>query len=205
MMNKLWTGIVLISIVAGAITGKLEGVTNAMLGAGREAIMLTLTLAGAMCLWGGVMRVAEAGGITTVFAKMMTPVMRLLFPDLPPTGPACRAMLMNMAANLLGLGNAATPLGLKAMAELEKSNPTPGRATNPMITFVALNTASIQLIPTTVAVLRLQYGAAEPLNILPAVWMTSFGAAIVAVTLSRLLAGRKSRKAANHTPHRKVA
>lgn len=187
MLNILWVGIMLLSLAAGAFTGRLEPVTNALLAGGGEAIKLALTLGGAMCLWGGLMRIAEKGGLTSLLAKGMVPVMRVLFPKLDPAGPACRAMLMNMAANLLGLGNAATPLGLKAMAELEKENPQPGTASNHMVVFVVLNTASIQLIPTTVATLRLQYGAAAPLDILPAVWLTSFASAIVAVTLAKIL------------------
>ena len=109
-----------------------------------------------MCLWGGLLRVAEKGGLTQMISRLLAPLMRLLFPGLSPTGPACRAILMNMAANFLGLGNAATPFGLKAMEELQKDNPHPDSATRHMVTFVVLNTASIQLLPTTVATLRLQ-------------------------------------------------
>lgn len=187
MLNWLWAGIMLVSIVAGIVTGRLEQVSNALLAGGGDAIKLSLTLGGAMCLWGGLMRVAEKGGMTSLLARLMAPVMKLLFPDLDPSGPACRAMLMNMAANLLGLGNAATPLGIKAMNELEKANPQPGIASNHMVTFVVLNTASIQLLPTTVATLRMQYGAAAPLDILPAVWATSLASAGVAVLLSKIL------------------
>ncbi|HIW72693.1 MAG TPA: spore maturation protein A [Firmicutes bacterium] len=187
MLNILWVGIMLLSLAAGAATGRLDQVTNALLAGGGEAIQLALTLGGAMCLWGGLMRIAEKGGLTALFARGMAPLMRLLFPRLDPAGPACRAMLMNMAANLLGLGNAATPFGLKAMAELEKENPQPGAASNHMVVFVVLNTASIQLLPTTVATLRLRYGAAAPFDILPAVWLTSFASAAVAVTLAKIL------------------
>lgn len=194
MINWLWAGIMLLSIFAGAVTGHLDQVNNALLRGGRDAIMLSLTLGGAMCLWGGLMRIAEKSGMTSALAKVMAPLMRLLFPELDPSCPACRAMLMNMAANLLGLGNAATPLGIKAMNELDKANPNPGVASNDMVTFVVLNTASIQLLPTTVATLRLQYGAQTPLDILPAVWMASFGAATVAVTLARILGGRSRQK-----------
>ncbi|HBT65912.1 MAG TPA: spore maturation protein A, partial [Ruminococcaceae bacterium] len=163
-------------------------VTNALLGGGEQAITLALTLGGAMCLWGGVMRIAEKGGLTALLAKVLAPLMRLLFPGLDPSGAACRAILMNMAANFLGLGNAATPLGIRAMNELSQLNPEPQSASRHMITFVVLNTASIQFLPTTVATLRLKYGAENPLNILPAVWLTSLGAAAVAIALSHLFA-----------------
>lgn len=148
-----------------------------------------------MCLWGGMMRIAEKGGLTELLSKALSPLMRLLFPKLKPDGPACRAILMNMAANFLGLGNAATPFGLKAMNELEKENPIPGTASNSMVVFVVLNTASIQLIPTTVATLRLQYGSAQPMRILPAVWAASFLTALAAVLMAKLLgAGGEKRK-----------
>jgi spore maturation protein A len=187
MLNVIWVGIMLLSIAAGAMTGRLDQVTKAFLGGGGEAITLALTLGGAMCLWGGIMRIAEKGGLTALLAKALAPLMRLLFPGLDPSGSACRAILMNMAANFLGLGNAATPLGIRAMEELSKTNSDPDSASGHMITFVVLNTASIQFLPTTVATLRLKYGAENPLDILPAVWVTSIGAAAVSVILSRLL------------------
>lgn len=192
MLNYIWVGIMLLSIAAGAATGKLDQVTNALLGGGEEAIKLTLTLGGAMCLWSGIMRIAEKGGLTNMLSKVMSPLMRILFPGLDPSGPACRCILMNMAANFLGLGNAATPFGLRAMNELAKVNPSENTASNHMITFVVLNTASIQLIPTTVATLRLKYGASNPLDILPAIWITSLGAAATALILSRVFAGTKA-------------
>lgn len=190
MLNVIWVGIMLLSIAAGAMTGRLDQVTKAFLGGGGEAITLALTLGGAMCLWGGIMRIAEKGGLTALLAKALAPLMRLLFPGLDPSGSACRAILMNMAANFLGLGNAATPLGIRAMEALSKTNPDPDSASGHMITFVVLNTASIQFLPTTVATLRLKYGAENPLDILPAVWVTSIGAAAVSVILSRLLGVR---------------
>ncbi len=195
MLNWLWAGIMIVALAAGAVNGRLGEVTNALLSGGGEAIKLSLTLGGAMCLWGGMMRIAEKGGLTELLSKALSPLMRLLFPKLKPDGPACRAILMNMAANFLGLGNAATPFGLKAMNELEKENPIPGTASNSMVVFVVLNTASIQLIPTTVATLRLQYGSAQPMRILPAVWAASFLTALAAVLMAKLLgAGGEKRR-----------
>ena len=195
MLNWLWAGIMIVALAAGAVNGRLGEVTNALLSGGGEAIKLSLTLGGAMCLWGGMMRIAEKGGLTELLSKALSPLMRLLFPKLKPDGPACRAILMNMAANFLGLGNAATPFGLNAMSELEKENPIPGTASNSMVVFVVLNTASIQLIPTTVATLRLQYGSAQPMRILPAVWTASFLTALAAVLMAKLLgAGGEKRR-----------
>jgi spore maturation protein A len=185
----------LLSIAAGIATGNLEKVTNALLGGGEEAVRLSIALCGAICFWSGIMRVAEKGGLTRLLARVMSPLMRILFPGLELSGTACRAILMNIAANFLGLGNAATPLGIRAMGELSKINRDEGTASNHMITFVALNTASIQLLPTTVAALRLKHGSASPLDILPAVWVASLLSAAVAVTLSRLLAVKEPQKA----------
>ncbi len=199
MLNGLWIFIMAISILAGMLTGRIEEVNNALLGGGSAAISLCLSLGGAMCLWGGLMRVAEKAGLTERLSRLMAPLMRLLFPGLPPRGAACRAILMNMAANMLGLGNAATPLGLKAMQELQQENPRPDTASRHMVVFVVLNTASIQLLPTTVATLRLEAGAANPMAILPAVWMTSLGSAMVAVLLAKLLEGGRSH--AEHAVH----
>ncbi|MDD2362330.1 MAG: nucleoside recognition domain-containing protein [Oscillospiraceae bacterium] len=200
MLNKIWAGIMLISIAAGAVTGNLDNVTNALLGGGSEAIKLCMTLGGAMCLWGGIMRIADKGGLTLCLSKVMAPLMRLLFPGLDTSGEACRTILMNMAANFLGLGNAATPLGLSAMKSLSKANPHPDRASTHMITFVVLNTASIQFLPTTVATMRLKYGADNPLDILPAVWATSLGAAVIAVFLSRLLSAKGNNRQTHLKP-----
>jgi len=196
MLNKIWAVIMLIAVISGAVTNQIGDVGNALLGGGREALTLGITLGGAMCVWSGFMRVAEAGGMTALMARLLSPVMRRLFPGLDPSGPACRAMLMNMAANFLGLGNAATPFGIQAMEQLKqehvRTGGEPGTASRYMVTFVVLNTASIQLLPTTVATLRLQYGAAVPLDILPCVWITSAASAVFAVTLSIVLHRKKS-------------
>ena len=133
------------------------------------------------------MRVAEKAGLTEKLSRLLAPVLRLLFPGLSPSSSAARAILMNMSANFLGLGNAATPFGLKAMEELQKLNPEKTTASRHMITFVVLNTASIQLLPTTVATLRLKYGSVNPMQILPAVWITSIGAAAAALLMANLL------------------
>ena len=122
-------------------------------GAG-EAVTLVIALAGAMCLWGGLMRIADCAGLTKKLAKSFSPFLRLLFPSLEPESEAAQAISMNLSANLLGMGNAATPFGIAAMKELAKRSPYPEVATDEMITFVVMNTASVQLIPATVAMLR---------------------------------------------------
>jgi spore maturation protein A len=148
MLNWIWLGLVLLAVLLGAVSGQLAEVTGAAFEACKTAVMtLALPLAGIMALWLGVMRLAEKSGLVGFLAAALRPIMRWLFPDVPAKHPAMGSMVMNMAANMLGLANAATPLGLRAMQDLERLNRRPGVATNAMCTFLAINTSSIQLIP----------------------------------------------------------
>ena len=151
MLNYIWFGIIFISVVTGAFTGKMEAVTEAAIESAESAVELALGLIGIMALWLGIMKIAESSGLIELIAKAVRPLTNWLFPDVPPDHPALGSIVLNMAANILGLGNAATPLGLKAMQELQELNPKPDTATNAMCTFLAINTSSIQLIlPATV-------------------------------------------------------
>jgi spore maturation protein SpmA len=151
VLNYIWLGLMLSAVVIGAFTGNLKDATDSAFAMAKGAVMeIALPLAGLMALWLGIMRLAEKSGMVRVLARLLRPVMTRLFPDVPPEHPAMGSMLMNMAANMLGLSNAATPLGLRAMKDLDSLNPRPGTATNAMCTFLAINTSSIQLIPLTV-------------------------------------------------------
>src|SRR5687767_891634 len=168
----------------------MEAVSEGAFSAAQAAATLALGLIGIMALWLGVMRLAERAGLVQLLARALQPVMRRLFPDVPRDHPAMGAMVMNMAANMLGLGNAATPLGLRAMALLNQLNPRPGIASNAMCTFLTINTASIQLIPTTaIGILAIQ-GSTDPTAFVPAaVLATACGLTcgiFVAKTLERL-------------------
>ena len=158
MLNGLWLGMVVIAVLVGAAAGRLREVTDGAFAMADLAVMkIALPLAGVMALWLGLMRLAERSGLVQVIAGGLRPVLRRLFPEVPENHPAMGAMVMNLAANMLGLANAATPLGLRAMRHLEALNPRPGTATNAMCTFLAINTSSIQLIPaTTIAILAAQ-------------------------------------------------
>ena len=138
----------------------------------------------------GLMEIARRCRLTEALARLLHPLTRRLFPTVPQGSPAMQAISMNLSANLLGLGNAATPLGLAAMRELQKLNPHKTTASNAMVTFVAMNTASLQLIPTTCAALRQQAGSAAPMEILPAVWLTGLSSLAVVLLLDRLLRGK---------------
>ena len=160
MLNYIWLGLILAAVVLGGWDGKLKELTDSAFDAAKTAVMtIALPLSGLMALWLGVMRLAEKSGLVTLLARMLRPVMRRLFPDVPDQHPAMGSMLMNIAANILGLANAATPLGLRAMNDLEKLNRHPGTATNAMCTFLAINTSSVQLIPTTAISIMAAAGA----------------------------------------------
>src|SRR5437762_8444575 len=148
---------------------------------------IALPLVGIMAIWLGIMRLAERAGLVQLIARALRPVMRRLFPDVPPEHPAMGSMVMNMAANMLGLGNAATPLGLRAMADLEKLNPRPGVATNAMCTFLAINTASIQLVPTTAIALLAVAGSKNPTAIVVTAFLATCCAACSGVVSAKVL------------------
>lgn len=194
MMNYIWAAMMLLSIAFGGASGRIDAVSEAMFSGASQAVELCLTLLGMLCLWSGLMRVAEGAGITAVLGKLLAPVLRILFPRLSSDSPAARAMSMNVAANILGLGNAATPLGLKAMQELQKLNPIQDTASDDMLTFVVLNSISVQLIPTGTAVLRENYGSSNPMEIMPAVWISSIVSAVVGLALARIFCRRKRRR-----------
>lgn len=192
MMNYIWAGIILVSIFCGMATGRISQVSQAIFTGAQDAVTLVISLLGAMCLWSGIMRVADQGGVTNGLARLFSPLLKKLFPGLPKDSKAARAISMNLSANLLGMGNAATPLGIAAMQELAKSNPSTDTADNRMITFVVMNTASLQLIPSTIAVIRANYGCEAPFDIIPAIIVSSLCALTVGIIMAKLLERRKS-------------
>lgn len=175
MMNYILAGMMLLSVVTAACHDEMAALSAAALQGCSDAVQLVISLAGMLCLWCGVMNIASKAGLTERLARLFRPLTRRLFPRLDPEGDAMQAICMNLSANLLGLGNAATPFGLAAMRALQKQNPTPDTASDEMLLFVVLNTASLQLLPTTCAALRQQAGSTAPMEILPAVWLTSLG------------------------------
>jgi len=154
MLNYIWFGMMLISVVAGIFTGRIDAVTEAAIDMSKVAVQISIGLIGIMALWLGIMKIAEASGLIRIIARGLRPITIRLFPDVPEDHPAIGSIVLNMAANMLGLGNAATPLGLKAMEELQELNPQKDTATNAMVMFLAINTSSVQLIiPATVVAL----------------------------------------------------
>ena len=188
MMNVIFAGIILFSFVIAALTGRMPQLSEAAMGQAGEAVTLVLSLTGMLCLWSGLMKIAQESGLTELLSRLLSPVTKRLFKGLRPNGEAVNAITMNLIANFLGLGNAATPLGIRAMCEMAKEQRADGAATNDMAMFVVVNTASIQLIPTTTAMLRMQAGSAAPLDILPATWIASVGSVAVGIVMAGLLA-----------------
>lgn len=190
MMNYIWSGLILISLIISIFTGKLEATTAAAMNGAADAVTTCISLLGIMCLWTGLAKIAEKSGLVDVFAKIMRPLTKLLFPKLKKDSPALNAIVMNMVANLLGMGNAATPLGLKAMKELDKLNRSSPSASNEMCMFVVVNTASLQLIPTTLIALRQTFGSANPGIIIVPVWIVSICALTVGVLAAKQMQRR---------------
>jgi spore maturation protein A len=186
-MGAIWTFLVAAAVIAAAANGRMAELTTAAVESAGKAVTLSLGLAGVMALWLGLMRVAEEAGLVRALAVAARPVMRRLFPEVPPEHPAMGAMIMNVSANVLGLGNAATPFGVKAMQELETLNPRPGTATNAQALFCALNTASVQLIPASVIALRAAAGSRAPGEIIGATILASLCGATVAILATKLL------------------
>lgn len=191
-MSYLFAGMIAASFVFSLYTGSLGLMSTRLMDSAGEAIELLLSIGGMLCMWSGFMRVAQDCGLIEKLSHLSSPLLRRLYPDVDEDSDAFRYISMNLSANLLGLGNAATPMGINAMKELKRRSLSE-RASDSMVTFVLMNTASIQLIPTTVAALRKNYGSREPFDILVCVWLTSI-AALAAGLLSSKLFGRWSRR-----------
>ena len=181
MLNYIWFGMMLIGVVVGALTGNIDAVTEAAIDMAKVAVNLAIGLIGIMALWLGIMKIAEESGLIRIIAKGLRPITIRLFPDVPEDHLAIGSIVLNMSANILGLGNAATPLGLKAMEELQELNPNKETATNAMAMFLALNTSSVQLIlPATVVALMGSLSSQIFITTIVATTMSSI-AAVVAV------------------------
>lgn len=178
------------AIVVASSTGKIDELNKALFSSAKGAVTLALGLIGPMALWLGIMKVAERGGLTVIIARKLKPVMTRLFPDVPAEHPAMSAIIMNMAANMLGLGNAATPMGIKAMHELEKLSPKKGVATDSMALFLAINTSSVTLLPLGVITIRASAGVTNPAAILLPSLLATICSTTVAIIASKLLARR---------------
>jgi spore maturation protein A len=187
MLNYIWLALVILAVLLGGINGKIENVTKAAIDSAGNSVTIAIGLIGVMSLWLGIMKIAEDSGLMSLVARLISPVMRRLFPDVPPDHPAMGSMMMNIAANMLGLSNAATPMGLKAMEDLEKLNKVPGVATDAMCVFLTINTANVQLIPATMIGLMASAGSRQPTAIIGTTLAATFIALVTGVTTAKLL------------------
>ena len=191
MLGKVFGVIVLIAVVFGVCNGTGEQMASAALDGAGNAIELTLTLAGMMCLWCGVMRVLEEAGVMRRLARLLRRPLAFFFPETARRGEGMEEICANLAANLLGVGNAATPMALRALEKMQRSNPHPDTATGDMITLTVLNTCSISLIPSTILALRQKAGAARPFAVVVPIWICSFVCAMLGLLMTRLLRRRR--------------
>ena len=184
-MTWVWTGMVTLSLLFGLASGRLDAVANAALEGARSAIELSISMAGVLCLWSGVMEIMNACGLSEGLAKLFRPFLRKLLPNACRDGETLAAISANVSANLLGLGNAATPLGIRAARRMARG--CNGTASNELCLLVVLNTASIQLIPATIASVRAAAGCQTPFDILPAVWLASVLSVVAGLLAAWLL------------------
>ncbi len=174
-MNYIFYGLIVLSIIIGAVNGKLPDVVNSILTGAEKSVQVAFSLIGIMAFWLGIMRIAEKSGVVSFIAKIIKPVTRRLFDEIPPEDPAIGNIAMNFSANALGLTNAATPIGIKAMQELQEHNVNKKTASNAMCMFLAINTASFQLVPATVIAVLVGVGYKNPTEIIaPTLIVTSF-------------------------------
>lgn len=186
MLNYIWFGMIVFGFIVGIMNGKIDAVTQAAIDSSSKAIEISIALLGVMCLWTGLMNIAEKSGLVQYLARILRPLLKFLFPGIPKRHKATGAVVMNLVANMLGLGNAATPLGLKAMVELQKLNSNKDTATDAMSMFLVLNTSFVQLIPATVIAIRSATGSRNPSEIIGTAWVSSVSATIVGIAAVKL-------------------
>jgi spore maturation protein A len=194
MVNYIWVFMMVIGIVFAMINGTMGEVNKAIFDGAKEAVTLCIGLISILVFWLGLMRIAEESGLLERLAKLFRPIVKRLFPEIPNNHPAMGYILSNMIANMFGLGNAATPLGIKAMEELKRLNGGKNSASRSMVTFLAINTASITIIPTTVIAIRINYNSASPTEIVVPTLIATIISMLGAVLIDRYFYYRRSRK-----------
>ena len=187
MLNIIWPIFIIISYMYAIFSGNIEKINNSVFDSAKSAIDLTITFFGTVCLWNGIMQIAKETTLMEKITKILQPIMKFLFPKIKKDSTANQEMSMNIVANILGLGNAATPLGLKAMKTLQKENNKKDTLSDTMMMFIILNTASLQIIPTTVIAIRSSLGAKEPTEVIVPVWIATICAAIAGVIAAKIL------------------
>ncbi len=186
LLNIVWPIFIVISFTFAIFSGNLDSLNTSIFESTQEAITLCITLLGTMCLWNGIMKIASETTLMKKLTHLLTPIIHFLFPELKEDTETKNAISMNIVANILGLGNAATPLGIKAMKAMQEKNENKEVLTNLMATLIVLNTASIQIIPTTVIAIRSSLGSSNPTSIIFPVWVATICAAVAGITATKL-------------------
>lgn len=186
MLNILWPVFIIISIIYAFLNGTIDKVNTSIFESCNSAIELCITLLGTICLWNGIMQIVQNSSLIGKLTKFLQPLLKFLFPDINEGSKANEEISLNIIANILGLGNAATPLGLKAMKTMQEDNPEKDKITDSMAMFIILNTASLQIIPTTVIAIRNSLGSSNPTSIILPVWVSTIIAAIAGITVSKI-------------------
>jgi spore maturation protein A len=194
MVNYIWVFMTIVGFIFAMFNGTMEEVNKAIFDGAKEAVTLCIGLISILVFWLGMMRIAQESGLLELLSKLFRPLVKRLFPDVPTNHPAMGYILSNMIANMFGLGNAATPLGIKAMEELKLLNGGKNSASRSMVTFLAINTASITIIPTTVIAIRMNYNSASPTEIVVPTLIATLISMLGAVMIDRYFYNRRSRK-----------
>ena len=187
MLNIIWPMFIIISFIYAFFSGRIPEVNNSIFESTKSAVELSISLLGTICLWNGIMHIASNTKIVEHLSKILNSIMKKIFPDIKKEDKAHKEITMNIIANIMGLGNAATPLGLKAMKSMQEKNKDKEKLSNSMAMFIVLNTASIQLIPTTVIAIRSSLGSSNPTAMIIPIWIATFLAAISAIFASKVL------------------
>lgn len=187
MLNKIWPAFLIISFIYAILNGNIEEFNNSIFTSCAQTVDLILKLFGTMCLWNGLMKIVQETSLMKKLTKIISPLMKILFPKMKKEDKEYKEITINIIANLLGIGNAATPLGLKAMQTMQEKNPQKDRITDSMAMFIVLNTASIQLIPATVIAVRASLGSVNPSQIIVPVWIATIAADVAGIIASKML------------------
>mgnify|MGYP000442217260 CR=1 FL=1 len=187
MLNKLWPAFLIISIIFAILNGRIGDLNNSIFESANSAVQLTITLFGTLCFWNGIMQIAIKSSLVDTICKILNPLIKFLFPEIKKGEKTHKEISMNIIANMLGLGNAATPLGLKAMKSMQEENQNKDRLSNSMVMFIIVNTASIQIIPTTVIAIRNSLNSGDPSKIILPVWIVTICAAASAVLVGKII------------------
>lgn len=187
MLNKIWPFFIIISFVYAIYSGNISNINNAIFDSAEQTVNLSLTMFGTLCLWNGIMKIAIKTSLIDKLSKLLKPIISLIFPEIKNDEKINKEISMNMVANILGLGNAATPLGLKAMESMQKINIDKSKLSNSMAMFILINTASLQIIPTTVISIRSSLNSENPTKIIFAVWVATITAFLTAIIVGKIL------------------